>query len=528
MRCLGLAFLLCFGLLCEAQKYDNVWLWGRYPSYQDSSQFFSGNGQGDFSSDSLQVYPKYRNMPFMAAAGYFSDENGNLLIYTNGMQIKDTTGSIIQNGDSINYGVWWSQSYYNMTQGATGYYTPRDIIIFHQPENDSVILLIHEHTGDGPNTLASRVKMTKVIITPHNGFKVTTKNRIVSNYPPAFANLAACKHGNGRDWWVLFTQTNTNCVVKLLVNKDTIIEFDRQCIGDTIEGDWSLKSTFSLDGTKFGSSDAVKHGTNIFDFDRCTGVLSNYQHLNPLIKLDTFGNYNDYVITFDFSPNNKFLYVFMGQMILQYDLESPQFPNDFDTIAGWDTFVDSAIGQIYPFTYFSCTYGPDGKMYIGNAGGQRYLCTINNPNGKGDLCDFRMRSIFLPKIWTYTTPNFPNYRLGRLAGSACDTVYSDVKPIYTQTPWLKVFPNPATNDVQFDYNWIEWEKIADCELQISDLEGRVVLKQQVPKYSTRQNFSVKELAAGVYTVALTATPKSPKGDFNSPQPIAVCKLTKVQ
>ena len=58
---------------------------------------------------------------------------------------------------------------------------------------------------------------------------------------------------------------------------------------------------------------------------------------------------------------------------------------------------------------------------------------------------------------------------GRLPGSACDTIYNDINPIYTQAPWLKVYPNPATDMVRFDYNWIEWEGISNCELRISDL-----------------------------------------------------------
>ncbi|MES2620297.1 MAG: T9SS type A sorting domain-containing protein [Bacteroidota bacterium] len=515
MRKIVTLFLInCSVLLVNAQRHDNNWLWGVFTSYQDSSQYFLGNAQGDFNNDSITVYSKFHNMPFDASVGYFSNADGELLIYTNGMQIRDTTGNLIEKGDSINHDVWWDLNYQNMMDGFYGFPSAREAILFYQPGNDSTIFMIHEHPSS-TDLFDNKIKLTKIAASRDGTFSVTKKNIVISQYAPSFQNTAACKHGNGRDWWVLFTDVNTNCVVKLLITDDTLIEYDRQCIGDTIEAGWGCKATFSLDGTKFSSSDAQKNGTNIFDFDRCSGRLSNPQHIPPIVKYDSLGFIGSDVNSVDFSPDNQFMYVFLGELILQFDLESPQFPNDFDTIVGWDTFIDTGVNSV-PFVYFSSSYGPDGKLYIGPAGGQRFLCTINNPNGKGAACDFRMRNIQLPKVWSYTSPNIPNYRLGRLPGSACDTIYSDIKPIYTQTPWLKVYPNPATDVVRFEYNWVEWDAVGDCQLVLADLQGRVVLSQTIPKYSSRQEVNIKELAAGVYTASVQSGEKR----------IAVCKVVK--
>ena len=127
-------------------------------------------------------------------------------------------------------------------------------------------------------------------------------------------------------------------------------------------------------------------------------------------------------------------------------------------------------------------------------------------------------------------PHFPNYRLGRLIGSACDTVYSDVKPIYKESPWLKVYPNPASDEVKLDYNWVEWEKYQEVRCEILDMRGTAVMQMQIPRYSSWQTVNVKGLAAGVYTVALIASPAlkgtpSERGT-NSQQTIAVGKLVK--
>ncbi len=83
------------------------------------------------------------------------------------------------------------------------------------------------------------------------------------------------------------------------------------------------------------------------------------------------------------------------------------------------------------------------------------------------------------------------------------------------------FPNPATDEVQFDYNWIEWEKCNDVRLTICDVRGTTVMQQEVPRYSTKQNFSVKQLAAGVYTVQLYRN-----GLSGNKVSIANCKLVK--
>ena len=520
---LGLVLLACGQLM--AQKHDNNWLWGRQIRYQDSSQYKVGNAQADFSNGSFHSVAKFRNMPFADCAGFFSDENGNLQIYTNGMQIRDTTGNLIENGDSINFGQYWIENYPSMVAGDYALQFPRTVILLSLPDYDSLIYMIHEQPGDNTNNYDSRVKLTKIKRKADGSFKAIEKNKIITPTPPAFLNLAACKHGNGRDWWIFFTENNTNCICKFLLADDSLIDYGKQCIGDTIANKCGIKSTFSMQGSKYASAGSVKSGTNIFDFDRCSGLLSNPKYIPPILIYDSvFGNPHHISTlpwSIDFSPDANLLYIVTDFKVIQYDLNSPQFPNDGDTVGSTDNVIDTAVGGIFPFSFWSSMYGPDRVLYLSPGNNQRYLCTINNPNGKGALCDYRLKNVELPKLWSFTAPNVPNYRLGRLPGSACDTIYNDIKPIYTQAPWLKVFPNPANDEVQFDYNWIEWDRISDCELRISDLSGRVVLSQSIPKYSTRQSFSVKTLAAGTYLVSLC---NSSKG--LSSKSLATCKLVK--
>jgi len=50
------------------------------------------------------------------------------------------------------------------------------------------------------------------------------------------------------------------------------------------------------------------------------------------------------------------------------------------------------------------------------------------PNEKGDNCRFKQHHIRIPSV-SRSIPNFPNYRLGPLDGSPCDTLGLDNHPI---------------------------------------------------------------------------------------------------
>jgi PKD repeat protein len=54
---------------------------------------------------------------------------------------------------------------------------------------------------------------------------------------------------------------------------------------------------------------------------------------------------------------------------------------------------------------------------------------IAKPNKEGQECDVRQHTIHIPTNYDRTMPNFPNYRLGPLDGSICDTLGIDNHPI---------------------------------------------------------------------------------------------------
>ena len=103
----------------------------------------------------------------------------------------------------------------------------------------------------------------------------------------------------------------------------------------------------------------------------------------------------------------------------------------------------------------------------------------------------------LPYLNNGTISHHPNYRLGRLAGSPCDTLTfpTDVaEPVSVKTlPALTVSPNPAQTQVRIS-GLPTWE----VPLTLTDISGRVRMQQRV--VGVEAQLDLRKLPSGVYFV----------------------------
>jgi hypothetical protein len=222
-------------------------------------------------------------------------------------------------------------------------------------------------------------------------------------------NMTACRHANGRDWWILEGVTNSNCLHTLLVQPDTIINYGLQCIGSSYMVGDAGQAVFSPDGTKFVWVGQLG-GVNLFDFDRCDGVLSNPKHFYVADSIAQYGA--------SFSPDSRFLYIAQTLYIFQFDTWADSIEASVDTVGTVSNPPDSG----FLGTYFCMQLAPNGKIYIDATNGIKYLHVINNPNEKGDSCNMVNYGFPTPFYDQTSLPNYPNYRLGPLVGSGCDTI----------------------------------------------------------------------------------------------------------
>jgi PKD repeat protein len=95
------------------------------------------------------------------------------------------------------------------------------------------------------------------------------------------------------------------------------------------------------------------------------------------------------------------------------------------------TIIAEYDGFMSPFStrFYLSQLAPNGKIYINSSSGTNVLHVINSPNQPKELSDLRQHDIQLPTFNKFSLPNFPNYRLGALVGSLCDTLGINNHPL---------------------------------------------------------------------------------------------------
>jgi FOG: PKD repeat len=411
----SLLFPACFATLW-AQPYDFMRSMQWPVGYKDSTVKTVINLL-DFRTEPPTVTPfKVSDgaIPLGSVAAV-CDTAGELLLYTNGCSVLDGKAQPIANGHHITPDDWVYNIY------CPDYYPTTDSwLMLTDPASDSLFYLMaighRQNTGDG-------IKAWGLYASHLSANGVLEKNTLVCEDFIFGGHLSACRHANGRDWWVVINKINTNRYYKYLLDPGGFQFVDLQAIGlpTTWEGSGSGQSAFSSDGKIFIHYDNVTD-MYVYDFDRCSGELGNFRKVNILYNEDTNNSFGGMAI----SPNSRFAYTFGNRYAFQVDLWSQDLQASVTQVAYWDgTYV-----SLWKTTFGKAALAPNGKIYAAVPGGSIYLHVVHNPDAKGDSCRFAQHDLYLPYSWnTEALANFPNYRLGPLDGSPCDTLEIDNRPV---------------------------------------------------------------------------------------------------
>jgi hypothetical protein len=493
-------FLSFCSLLSIGQKQDYQWLFG-YENEHAAMDTDFGDVKLDFTYPEPQITKKIRLADFDEDNVSYSDANGNLLFYSNGMAVFDRRDSVMLNGDSISLSWYWTYNIYvyhgypypgfSIVQGLLALPAPGDstrVYLCHYTVNYSRTATYSDYPCDS--------SFYSIIDLEGNAGlgEVVVKNRLINSDTLSSSTFSAVRHGNGKDWWVLhpYFQGN-NCIYEFLITDTGMGLYSKQCLGQERISDGSLSSScFSPDGTKYFWADSYD-GIRMFDFDRCTGLLSNPQVIP--FPYPSFGDSVLLAAGVAVSPNNRYLYIACNIVLLQYDLWAPDIGASVDTVGVWDGSYDPSP---YPNTFFLEQLGPDGKIYMNAPSSIKHLHIINNPDTKGDSCLFTQHSLYLQTTNKLSLPNFPNYRLGPWSGSVCDSLSAMTADLRAaKEKILKIFPNPATEYTIIDYGYTDWNK-GQVSLEIRNALGQLVYEQPLPMYSGYQKIDVSKFAAGIY------------------------------
>ena len=417
-----LTVLFCFlviGLQAQFPKYDYIWMFGGDAPFTDT---LFGGTMINFARNDLQIDRKRIRFNYNITNGAMSDSDGSFLYHTNGVEIHNAKFQMMKNGDNLNPDPYRQQvesSGYNLYQGVL------PLVV-----EDTYYLIHAERIWGSPNnpylgTHVPHLMYSTIDMNGDNGLgEVIIKNEIIFSDTLDYGKIVATQHANGRDWWIIVAEFNLDQYYKALLTPDGVKSVSSQMIGDSLFGGLG-QAHFSPDGSKYATitTQGPNFGgvyLNVFDFDRCNGELSNYQGVRmPIVSGNSAG--------LCFSPNSRFLYVFESIYIFQYDLLADSIAASIDTVAINDGFRSPRTGFGTPF--FLGQLGPDNKIYIsvGNFSSE-YLHVIHNPDEKGKACNVEQHGIELPRLNNFGIPNFPNYRLGPIDGSPCDTLGIDNLP----------------------------------------------------------------------------------------------------
>ncbi|MBK7966946.1 MAG: T9SS type A sorting domain-containing protein [Bacteroidetes bacterium] len=400
--------------------------------------------------------------------------------------VYNKSHSIMQNGLYIRTGGWY-----------------QEMVIFPDPVGNNQFYLFGAGVTSNGNP---GVSYSKIDLNQNGGLGAVTQKNILVQSGEINDGIIALKHGNGRDWWLFYKNWgyNTDTIKSLLITPGGVSGPYVQAIGAmlnpgfyrfAINPEGNLVAGISMQGV-----------LELFDFDRCTGIFSNHRIIRqvpspPADEKDNFW-------AGAFSANGRYLYVATANYtcyLFQFDLLAP---NIFSS----RVIVDSLDAPLAPAS--ALRRAPDGKIYRAIAWNDglsfnypyndtaynvynTHLSVINSPDSAGVACDYQPFSVYLPNCRTYLgLPNNPDYTLGPIIGSPCDTltVGIDENNLEAQDN-LVIAPNPFT--ARFKVSLKKGSFPEHFFYSIYNLQGQIVLEGKL--LSQFENFiELESVNPGMY------------------------------
>ncbi len=325
-----LIFLSFFALQLSAQQQGNIWYFGEKAGL-------------DFSSGAPQLLTDGAILTFEGCASY-SDENGQLLFYTNGGgRPPETSG---QHPGGI-----WNRNHelmYDMAGEEGGGFSARQsaLIIPKPGTSEEYYLFTMEEVefnigGDVAGQPQGRgLSFFEIDMSLNGGLGgVTVADQRIQ--VPLFESLSGTQHANEKDYWILSADNtgDNNRFVRLLVTEEGIQPTDFVPIDTSFSIGGSIKIS--------PSSEWIYTGGSLFRFDNSTGDISTVVALPPETQARSRA----------FSPNSRYLYTIeltdTQPEAAQYDLQAADIVGS-RTVFG--TLPDQVIiGQMQ--------VAPDGNLY---------------------------------------------------------------------------------------------------------------------------------------------------------------------
>jgi len=347
--------LLLFLISCFSfsQNEANVWI-------------FANNTGLDFSTTPPEVL---YNTPVMYAfsTSCYSDENGDLKLFSDGMKIWSGNKTVMMNGDGLLGDLGCTQS---------------SIIVPHPgSQNSFYVFAVDKIYGSSP--LDKGLTYSRVDMNSNGGLgQVVEKNVPLIEKTPE--KVTAVKHANGIDYWVITHEWGNNDFYVYPVTAAQGLHKDNPKI---IKVGSDHVSQYSRQGYLKASPDgrylacAQWEGiVELFSFNDQTGEIN-------LLASANFPN--AYGVEFD--AESRFLYLSTSP---QFGSSEPSVLFQFDLTHQRPLDTPVEITRTTDWAYASLQLGPDRKIYcaqyVSATDPFEYLSIIHNPSRPGLHCNFNL------------------------------------------------------------------------------------------------------------------------------------------
>ena len=244
-----------------------------------------------------------------------------------------------------------------------------------------------------------------------------------------------------------------------------------------------------------------------YAFDRCSGQITHIRTiLNEFVPTQ---NTHPFYWEGAYSPDGNLFYasttpyfsISPTGLLIQYDLTNIDIIGSADTLDSYQAPIGPGAVRLAPDNkiYFSRAYewGFPGYPYPDSVRNyvNENLSVINSPDSVGATCNYQPFSFYLGgKRTYYGLPNNPNYDLGPLMGSLCDTLTIGISS-YSPSKKISAYPNPFVDKIKFEYNVHDKYQIA-----VTDITGKKVYeasRQEKPE------LELSFLQQGLYFVTIS-------------------------
>ena len=378
------------------------------------------SGRDGFTLDFATLPPivgyQLKPIDFFLCNGNICDKAGHLQFYSNCNKIIGRTHQVMDHGEDLEWGT---------VELSVGSPYQGGALILPRFGIDSIYYMLYvagDLTGDIYGSIGVRVNLAEVDMALNSGLgKVVFKDSVLVSDSLDYGKLSACRHANGRDWWIIVPRWEQGSFRLLLYDPQGFHDLGIQAFPNFLQFRKGFgNAVFSPEGTKYAIVDIFKSNrpdtSFLFRFDRCTGLLSD-----PLLLSQASDSI--YLSNFCFSPNSRYLYKTTGRRVYQYDTEAADINASRQLVAVADGYVNISLSL-----FMQMQLAPDGKIYMTSRTAAPFLHRIDYPDRPGPACQVIQHCLDSLVATTFCIPSFPHFRLGPLDGSSCDTLGIDNLP----------------------------------------------------------------------------------------------------